>query len=79
MTGALVRFGQGLASWLRGRAREGWLSNLALWLSLASGAVCGALAATLIPWCSAWLAMILALCLFFSALWVEWTVPSQSI
>ncbi len=79
MTGALVRFGQGLAAWLRGHARTGWLSNLALWISLATGAVGGALAATLVPGLSAWLAMILALCLFFCALWVERTAPAQSI
>lgn len=79
MTGALVRFGQGIAAWLQGRARPGWTSNLGLWLSLASGAVCGALAATLVPSWAAWLAAILAMCLSLGALWVERTSPAQSI
>ena len=76
MTGALVRFGQGLAGWLRGRARTGWVNNLVLWVSLASGAVCGALAATALPLYSAWLGAILALCLFLAALWVEKMNPA---
>lgn len=79
MTGALVRFGQGLAGWLRGRALTGWLSNLVLWSSLACGAVGGALAATLLPHASAWLAMVIALCLLLGAFWVEHTAPAQQI
>lgn len=78
MTGALVRFGQGLAARLRGHTRPGWTTNLALWLSLAAGAVCGALLATVIPLFSAWVSTVLALCLLSGALWVERTAPSQS-
>ncbi|PKB14048.1 uncharacterized membrane protein YoaK (UPF0700 family) [Novosphingobium kunmingense] len=42
MTGALVRFGQGLAAHLLGRGGEGWSLWLVLWLGLALGAVVGA-------------------------------------
>jgi uncharacterized membrane protein YoaK (UPF0700 family) len=44
MTGALVRFGQGLAYRLRGREAPGFLGLLALWAALGGGAVLGALA-----------------------------------
>ncbi len=44
MTGALVRFGQGLAYRLYGRAAPGFLGLLALWAALGGGAVIGALA-----------------------------------
>lgn len=64
MTGAVVRFGQGLASWLRGAPRTGWLVNGALWLAMASGAATGAMTflawASLTPWLSAGAAALLA-------------------
>ncbi|MXP26496.1 DUF1275 domain-containing protein [Altererythrobacter indicus] len=44
MTGALVRFGQGLAYWLCGKDVPGFGGLLALWFGLSSGAVAGALA-----------------------------------
>jgi uncharacterized membrane protein YoaK (UPF0700 family) len=44
MTGALVRFGQGLAYRLHGRAAPGFLGLLALWAALGGGALIGALA-----------------------------------
>jgi uncharacterized membrane protein YoaK (UPF0700 family) len=44
MTGALVRFGQGLAYRLCGREAPGFLALLALWAALGLGAVLGALA-----------------------------------
>jgi uncharacterized membrane protein YoaK (UPF0700 family) len=44
MTGALVRFGQGLAYRLSGRDAPGFLGLLALWAALGGGAVLGALA-----------------------------------
>lgn len=44
MTGAVVRFGQGLAYALCGRPVEGLGGLLALWAALGSGAVLGALA-----------------------------------
>lgn len=43
MTGALVRFGQGLGARLAGEQREGWAANGLLWLGLALGALAGAL------------------------------------
>ena len=43
MTGALVRFGQGLGGWLAGDPRPGWAANGLLWLGLAAGALAGAL------------------------------------
>jgi uncharacterized membrane protein YoaK (UPF0700 family) len=44
MTGALVRFGQGLAYRLRGREAPDFLALLGLWAALGGGAVLGALA-----------------------------------
>ena len=44
MTGAVVRFGQGLAYRLCGRPIEGFGGLLALWAALGGGAVLGALA-----------------------------------
>ena len=78
MTGALVRFGQGLAARLRGRARAGWTTNLTLWLSLAGGAVCGAFSAVRNPQFSPWFAAAFALCLCVAALWIERITPAQS-
>ncbi|QWC56823.1 DUF1275 domain-containing protein [Erythrobacter sp. 3-20A1M] len=43
MTGALVRFGQGLAARIGGRDREASRGYGRLWLALAVGATCGAL------------------------------------
>ena len=43
MTGALVRMGQGIAARIAGRGDDGWIAWLALWLALASGALCGAI------------------------------------
>jgi len=43
MTGALVRMGQGIASRLSGRGDDSWIAWLALWVALATGAVCGAI------------------------------------
>ena len=42
MTGALVRFAQGLAARLTRTGGEGWHNWLLLWISLATGAVLGA-------------------------------------
>lgn len=42
MTGALVRFAQGLAARVLGRRETGWQGWLMLWLGLALGAVIGA-------------------------------------
>jgi uncharacterized membrane protein YoaK (UPF0700 family) len=44
MTGALVRFGQGLAWRLSGREAPGFAALLALWAGLACGGIAGALA-----------------------------------
>ena len=44
MTGALVRFAQGLAARLTGTGGEGWANWLALWLGLALGGLAGAYA-----------------------------------
>ena len=43
MTGALVRFGQGMAARLMGREAPDALAMLALWVALGSGAVLGAM------------------------------------
>ena len=44
MTGALVKFGQGLAAHISGQSRYAWMPYLALWMGLVAGAVAGAFA-----------------------------------
>ena len=65
MTGALVRFAQGLAAKALGHGDAGWESWLMLWLGLALGAVAGAFALLTWPAYALWLpavwAMVLAL------------------
>jgi uncharacterized membrane protein YoaK (UPF0700 family) len=71
MTGALVRFGQGLAARLTGNPREGWLANGALWASLALGAVAGAAAYTRFAVNAGWIALALAAGIAAAALAIE--------
>jgi uncharacterized membrane protein YoaK (UPF0700 family) len=75
MTGALVRFGQGLAAWLCGEIREGWFFNILLWASLAFGAVGGALAETAVPGVAPWLSTGLTCLLLLFAYLIERTNP----
>ncbi|MBN8483703.1 MAG: DUF1275 family protein [Sphingomonadales bacterium] len=56
MTGALVRFAQGLAARVLGRRETGWLGWLMLWLGLALGAVAGATVWLSRPDLALWLA-----------------------
>jgi uncharacterized membrane protein YoaK (UPF0700 family) len=76
MTGALVRFGQGLAAWLCGEIREGWFFNILLWASLACGAVGGALAETAAPAIAPWLSTGLTGLLLLFAYGIERTNPA---
>lgn len=62
MTGALVRFGQGLAYRLCGRPAPGFAGLLALWAALGSGAVLGAMAFEYFGQASITAAAVLALC-----------------
>jgi uncharacterized membrane protein YoaK (UPF0700 family) len=71
MTGALVRFGQGLAGRLMGNAPEGAGASLALWSSLASGAVAGALATSHSPAGAPWLPVLAVLALLWAASRIE--------
>ena len=75
MTGALVRFGQGLAAWLCGEVREGWFFNILLWASLAFGAVGGALAEIAAPAVAPWLSTGLTILLCLFAYTIERTNP----
>ncbi len=63
MTGALVRFGQGLAAKAMGTGNNGWEGWLMLWLGLALGAVSGAYAMIHWPGLALWLAALWALAL----------------
>ena len=63
MTGALVRFGQGLAAKAMGTGNHGWEGWLMLWLGLALGAVSGAYAMIHWPGLALWLAALWALAL----------------
>lgn len=63
MTGALVRFGQGLAAKAMGTGNNGWEGWLMLWLGLALGAVAGAYAMIHWPGLALWLAALWALAL----------------
>lgn len=67
MTGALVRFAQGLAAKVLGNGGEGWDSWLLLWLGLALGAVAGAFALLTWPAWALWLPAVWALVLAFVA------------
>ena len=60
MTGALVRFAQGLAAKAMGTGGKGWEGWLMLWLGLALGAVSGAYALTHWPAVALWLAAVWA-------------------
>lgn len=73
MTGALVRFGQGLAAKVLGTGGKGWDGWLMLWLGLALGAVAGAYALTQWPAIALWLAALwsAALALFARRLTVS--------
>lgn len=63
MTGALVRFGQGLAAKAMGTGNNGWEGWLMLWLGLALGAIAGAYAMIHWPGLALWLAALWALAL----------------
>lgn len=65
MTGALVRFGQGIAYRLCGRAAPGFGGLLALWFGLSSGAVAGAFAYYLFGGLA-----IIGACAFSAIAWV---------
>lgn len=60
MTGALVRFAQGLAARVTGKRETGWQGWLMLWLGLALGAVIGAGTWLSRPDLALWLAAIWA-------------------
>lgn len=67
MTGALVRFAQGLAARISGTGGAGWANWLLLWLGLAAGAVAGAQALLAWPQIALWAASGWALCLVLAA------------
>lgn len=67
MTGALVRFAQGLAAKVLGNGGAGWESWLMLWLGLALGAVSGAFALLTWPAYALWLPAVWALVLALAA------------
>lgn len=67
MTGALVRFAQGLAARLTGTGGEGWHNWLLLWIGLATGAVLGAYVLIGWPQLALWLAAGWALTLALAA------------
>jgi uncharacterized membrane protein YoaK (UPF0700 family) len=79
ITGALVRFGQGLAAWLCGEVREGWFINLLLWAALVAGAVGGTFAQTRAPGLAPWIATGMATLLLLFAWLIERTGRPQSI
>lgn len=67
MTGALVRFAQGLAAKVVGTGGTGWEGWLMLWLGLALGAIAGAFALLNWPTYALWLPAIWALVLALNA------------
>lgn len=71
MTGALVRFGQGLAARIEGRAMPGARGYGLLWAALAIGAVAGGALCTLGTAAAGWAAFTLALALSGVALLIE--------
>lgn len=71
MTGALVKFGQHLATALCGGPRWGWLPYLLLWSGLAAGAVGGALLFGALGLRALWVATSYASVLLLAAMWTE--------
>ena len=71
MTGALVRFGQGLAARLLGNSEEGRFSAIGLWVGLAAGAVSGALSFSYYRASTPWIAVAICSGLLLSALLIE--------
>ena len=71
MTGALVRFGQGLAARLTGRQAPGGLAHLLLWASLAAGAVLGAHVTIGLPALAPWIPLVWAAGLCIAARRIE--------
>lgn len=71
MTGALVRFGQGLSAWISGRPAEGRLSAGGLWLGLATGATAGAAAFGTLHRATPWIAGGAAAVLLIAAWRIE--------
>ena len=71
MTGSLVRFGQGLAAWIRGKPRTGWLDNAALWFSLVAGGIVGTWLYLATNFNSHWLGAAFALILLLAARRIE--------
>lgn len=67
MTGALVRFAQGLTAKALGTGGAGWQSWLMLWLGLTLGALSGAFALLTWPTWALWLPAVWALSLAFVA------------
>lgn len=67
MTGALVRFGQGVAARLTGKPFDGGGAGLMLWTSLALGALAGTLATSLFPSLAPWMPLLAALALLAAA------------
>ena len=67
MTGALVRFAQGLAARITGTGGKGWSNWLMLWLGLAAGATAGAFALLSWPGIALWLASAWSLALVLAA------------
>ncbi len=66
MTGTLAKIGQGIATTLLGKGGFAWLSYVALWAGLLSGAVAGAMVYPALGMAALWLpaivSVILALC-----------------
>ena len=56
MTGTLAKIGQGIAAMLRGRGGFEWLSYLALWAGLVTGAILGAAAYAQLAMTALWFA-----------------------
>lgn len=77
MTGALVRFAQGLAARITGTGGEGWANWLLLWLGLALGAVAGAYTLLTWPALALWLASAWALGLVAAAWQLRKTSPAS--
>lgn len=75
MTGALVRFGQGVAARLTGRSAQGMRGYGLLWLALALGACGGAWAYTLAPFMAPTLLCALAVLLCGASWMIERTSP----
>ncbi|WP_438748976.1 YoaK family protein [Pararhizobium sp. O133] len=60
VTGALSRFGRGIGHWVVGNPRRDWIIQIAPWIGMATGGICGAFLERMLGAGVLWLICVLA-------------------